>query len=155
MSEARQSRPRAKRKKAATGDYSVGYCRPPEATRFKPGHTSSKRRGQKKDESMLSLFKKIVAERITIRIGGELRVITKGAAVLYANHQKALQSDQRAMHNLLSFAEQSEMLDDPKRQGGILAVHEPFESDEEWEAAVRKCEEDMMAGRKRRSLFEW
>ena len=92
------------------------------------------------DESMIAIFRRVVAEKVMVTIDGKSRTMTRGALVLYANRMKALQRDQKARNNMLKFAEATNQLDDreaEEQQSGFLLVPEPM-TREEFDVAVAK-----------------
>jgi hypothetical protein len=109
-------------------NYDVGYCRPPKEHQFKPGQGRKVSRGPRKLKGILQIFQELVSEKIKINIGEEQRVMTRGEAVMYANHQKALKSDQKAMHNLFHVIE----------EGGLFSSHKSAETDVVHGLGIRK-----------------
>ena len=136
------------RKRQPGGDYTIGFARPPKHTKFRPGNAAAKRRKGKKPETSLDIFKRVIREEITIRAGEESLRMTLGDAVLYANHQKALLGDARAQANMVKFDEVTRLMQNPSEdapRAGILALPEPFDTDEEFIAWVRNKEEENRA----------
>jgi hypothetical protein len=113
-----------RQKHKASGDYKVGYCKPPKEHQFKAGAVRA-RRSANQPKTIVEIFKEVVEERVKIRIGDEVRTMTRGQAVLFANHQKALKSDQKAMHNFFLVAEEGQLFQeyqDPTRRNAGLHV---------------------------------
>ncbi len=101
-----------------------------------PKKRTKKRRKRRRDPRMprnlMTIFKEVISERVTL--AG--RKMTRGEAVIFANGQKALAGNQKAMHNLFMLAEQEGLfkdLSDPKQAGAFLVVGERPRTSEELE----------------------
>lgn len=127
-------------KTATTDDEQVGYGKPPKHSRFKKGRTGNRRGAPKKCGNMLAVFKDIVSEKVQIKIGETIRVVTLGEAVLLKNQYEAMRGNQSALFNFLSVAAQTNQLideDDVKQVGLPICVPEPM-TVEEWVAASER-----------------
>src|SRR4051812_35267804 len=127
----RPARPNGARPKKPTGEHGIGYCRPPKARQYKKRQGRPSRKH--KEESLLSLFKKIVTEKTTMNVGAEVLTMTRGQTVLRANFFLALQGNQQAMQNLLAVTEEAQLFQEPVQQGGTIALPYPCQSEEEYE----------------------
>lgn len=138
-----RSRPkRAGQKKKPAGEYETGYCKPPEAHRYKNGQRRPRRQLIKQEEeSLLKVFKRIVAEKTTMNIGEEVLNLTRGDVVLRANFILAMQGNQGAMQNILSVTEEAQLFQEPVRQGYPIAVPYRCQSVEEYEEMGRLANE--------------
>jgi Family of unknown function (DUF5681) len=90
-------------------------------------------KGSKAPENLLTIFKRVLNEKITLPGG---RTMTRGQAVLAVNYQNALAGNQRAMHNILMLAEQEGLFKDltnSKQAGGFLVVSARAKTEEEFE----------------------
>ncbi|WP_339034740.1 DUF5681 domain-containing protein [Bradyrhizobium symbiodeficiens] len=87
------------------------------------------------DENMIALFKRLVAERRTIKQNGRSRSVTLAELIVLKNCNAALQNDAAALSNIFRLAEQGgEFLDrdDPAKAGKpLLMPRRRFESTEE------------------------
>ena len=102
-------------------DTPVGYRNPPRQHRFKKGRSGNPRGRRKGSQNLIGLFKKIVRERVRVRIGVDVRAMTRGEYVLRANYIAALKKNQKAMNNMFAVAEEGRQFvdrDDPKQVGG-------------------------------------
>jgi Family of unknown function (DUF5681) len=70
-----------KRKNVPTGDYEVGYCRPPATHRFRPGEVHNRRGRPRQPVTFHEALRKVLAEKITITIDGEAVQVTKAEAI--------------------------------------------------------------------------
>ena len=101
----------------------VGYRKPPEATRFKPG-TSGNPRGRPKGSANLATdLAAELGEQITVREGGRPRRISKQRALVKSLMAKALQGDVRATTALLALY--ARVISEPPEDEG-----RPIEDDE-------------------------
>ena len=102
-------------------DTPVGYRNPPRQHQFKKGRSGNRRGRRKGTQNLIGLFKKIVRERVRVRIGDNVRAMTRGEYVLRANYIAALKKNQKAMNNMFTMAEEGRQFvdrDDPKQVGG-------------------------------------
>ncbi len=81
----------------AKDKYDIGYGKPPKKTRFKPGQSGNPRGRPKESKNTISILKKELDERISLREGDKQLVITKRQAMLRHLINKAVQGDTRAM----------------------------------------------------------
>lgn len=113
--------------------YEVGFAKPPKDKQFRKG-SSGNLRGKKRGQgNLIAAFKRVVQRKVTMKIGGESRIVTIAEAVIIKNYHAALQKDQGAMANILRLAEQAgELVDqtDKKQVGGFIAVPERVSIDE-------------------------
>lgn len=71
-------------RKRPTGDYPVGYCRPPKASQFRKGESGNPtgRRKRPSDQAIETIFRRLAEEKIIVVIDGRERSITKMEAIL-------------------------------------------------------------------------
>src|SRR5690349_25164355 len=81
--------PVAKRKKA----YRVGYKKPPQATRFKPGQSGNPRGRPKRSKNLVSAIQKEMNERISITENGRKKRISKRDAIAKQYVNKSIAGD--------------------------------------------------------------
>lgn len=83
-------------------EYQVGYGRPPEHSRFKPGQSGNPKGRRKKQRSGLNIdLLKVLNQRVLIREGDSTRYITKGEAFLQSLVNRAATGDAKASTILL------------------------------------------------------
>jgi hypothetical protein len=84
---------------------SVGYGRPPQATRFKPGHSGNPKGRPKGSRNVRSELTDLLRGKVTVNDGGRRRNVTRIAAVVYSQWLRAVKGDERATQALIKFAE--------------------------------------------------
>jgi hypothetical protein len=87
-----------KQKRQPTGDYEVGYCRPPAQHRFRPGQSGNPT-GQRKDSQVKTIteeLKEIATTKVTIRDGGKSRKVPLMNAILLAHGMNGAKGDAKS-----------------------------------------------------------
>jgi Family of unknown function (DUF5681) len=137
-----------KQKRQPTGDYEVGYCRPPAQHRFRPGQSGNPT-GQRKagwGKTIADELKEVVATKVTIRDGGRTRKVSLAAANLLAHGMSGARGDARSTALFLSQAQKMGLFDiqdsdqirigpDPRPSEVLLAGLDPslLSRDEQFE----------------------
>ena len=80
----------------------VGYRKPPEATRFKPGKSGNPKGRPRGSANLATDLCAELGEQITVREGGQARRVSKQRALIKSLMAKALQGDVRATTALLA-----------------------------------------------------
>ena len=93
---------------------SVGHCRPPVHSRFKPGQSGNPSGRPKGTKNLKTLFNKILNEQITLREGATARQVSKAEALLRGVVVSALKGEQRSLSTLFRIAEQAGHFEDEK-----------------------------------------
>ena len=131
-----------KRKSPPTGDYEVGYGRPPKASQFKP---KSAGKPQQLDVT------KVLSERVDVSRDGITQTMTTFEIALRAQIKKAVKDRTvKAILHVLSVAEKYDLIKPaPKaeRRGGVLIVPERY-TKEQWEALFTAAETMKKAGKR-------
>lgn len=83
-------------KKPPSGDYEVGYGRPPLHAQFKPGQSGNPHGRPKGTKNLRTDLAEELSERITIREGDQAKRISKQRAVVKALVTRTLKGDARA-----------------------------------------------------------
>jgi hypothetical protein len=83
---------------------SVGYGRPPEATRFRKGVSGNSRGRPKGSLDMAAVFIKTLREKVVINENGHRKTVTKFEAALKQLANKGASGDIRALRQLLECA---------------------------------------------------
>lgn len=79
-----------------SGDYSVGYGRPPVGSRFKPGVSGNPRGRPKGRLELKQDLHEELSERITLREGDRTLRLTKQRALVKSTVARAIKGDPRA-----------------------------------------------------------
>jgi hypothetical protein len=90
-----------------TGDYEVGYGKPPKHTQFKPGQSGNPRGRPKGSQNLATLVEEALAELVTVKEGGRQARISKGKAAATQLVNKAAAADLRAIRILLALQRQT------------------------------------------------
>lgn len=115
-----------------SGNYEVGYKKPPKHTRFEPGQSGNPKGRQKGTKNFKTELAEELQERILVREGGKAREVSKQRALVKRLTEKALQGDVRAASIIVNmvarFLSQDE---EPDGEQGLsvedLAILQDFE----------------------------
>lgn len=91
-----------------SGEYEVGYRKPPKHSRFAKGQSGNPRGRRNGSRNLKGVVIKELDEPITIREGGVERRVTKREGIVKSFVNRALKGDVRAARELLSLAAQFE-----------------------------------------------
>jgi hypothetical protein len=92
----RAAKPRNRSKKSKDGIYSVGYGRPPEATRFKPGQSGNPKGRPKGAKNLTTLVTEELRRPIILKENGKTRRVSKAEAIVKQLVNKALSADAKS-----------------------------------------------------------
>ena len=92
------------RKKKTSGDYDVGYGKPPKHTRFKKGHSGNPKGRPKGSRNFSSDVKKILKQPVRVSTGGKTKTVSTQFAALQRLREKALNGNDRPLERLFGFA---------------------------------------------------
>ena len=100
---------------AATGGprYTVGYCRPPLATRFRPGQSGNPKGRPKGSRNLRTVVAAVAAELVEIKENDRPRRITKLEAAVKQLANRAAQGQERATKNFLDLLDTLESRPQP------------------------------------------
>ena len=104
-------------------EYTVGYRKPPKATRFKPGQSGNPKGRPKGSPNLATDLSTELGELITVREGGEARRVSKQRALIKSLTAKALQGDVRATTALLALHARV-ISESPEDDSGLIAEDE-------------------------------
>jgi hypothetical protein len=88
-------------------EMSVGYGKPPLRHRFRKGKSGFPRGRPKGDRNAIALFKEIAREKVRVRLGDEVRIMTRAEAVIHANYAASLKKNANAAANMFLLAEEA------------------------------------------------
>ena len=92
-------------KKAPKTPYTIGYCRPPAHTRFKPGQSGNPAGRRKGQPSIGDLILREATRLVTVKNAGGIEKITKREALIRQLFNKAMQGDLAAARLILPYIE--------------------------------------------------
>lgn len=90
------------RSKRPTGDYEVGYGRPPKHTRFQKGQSGNPKGRPKGAKNLKTDLEEELQESITVTVEGKQRRISKQRALIKSFVAKALKGEIRASTTLFN-----------------------------------------------------
>ena len=94
-----------KRPPPPDGEYSVGYGRPPQQTRFQPGRSGNPKGRPKGSRSVGAILQDIIRQKIAVTENGKTRRMSTLEVMFRRLVNDALRSDARAMKLLLSLVD--------------------------------------------------
>lgn len=86
-----------------TENYPVGYCRPPEATQFKPGRSGNPRGRPKGSKCLKTLIRENLTEKVPVRTGSGQRKMSRIEALIHKLVQQGMNGNSRAIAELMKF----------------------------------------------------
>jgi len=122
-------------------DYEVGYGKPPQHSRFKPGQSGNPRGRPKGARNAATVLRDELAEKITVTENGKTITITKLEGIVKAAVVKALKGDPRALNPTYDFLDKilgNPFLDPDAVVNFTLVFPEEEERRREIEASNRK-----------------
>ena len=106
MSKTRQSLKRPGQPAERSGDYELGYGKPPVSTRFKPGQSGNPKGRPRGSKGFNALMKRALSETIPVREDGQLRLMSWYEVIIKSWIAQALKGDARSIERLLPFMQQ-------------------------------------------------
>ena len=83
----------------------MGYGRPPQATRWKPGESGNPRKKRKPQESTVETIDRLLLSRVKLTINGETKSVTALEAIVSQLQLKEIAGNVRASRILLRYKE--------------------------------------------------
>jgi hypothetical protein len=119
-----QSSPSDKPKNQPTGDYGVGYCRPPLGTRFKKGQPSANPKGRPKKQPPEPIDPHQVLNSLVKVKDGDREIYITGTEALELQLVKAaLKGKVAAIKRFLEQCEEFRIIEgEPGRNGGVVRI---------------------------------
>lgn len=86
----------------------VGYCQPPERTRFKPGQSGNPRGRPKGTSNMATVLERTLKEKVIVNENGKRKVVTKLQAAVKQLANQAASGQLKAMQLLTTLVRSAE-----------------------------------------------
>ena len=86
----------SKRPSSTGGEYTVGYGRPPQHTRFQPSRSGNPKGRRKGSKNLSTLFAEELAQTVTLTENGKRKKVSKRQALVKQAINKALGNDPKA-----------------------------------------------------------
>ncbi len=131
---------------AGRGSYEVGYCRPPTASRFRPGRSGNPAGGHKRktpDKWLLDQLNELLAEAVTVNVGGRRRRMSGRELLLrrmIGDAQRSNGQTRKLVLELIKEADARGRAESSIYSNPIGEVHK-FDWSEEQEKLFRELEE--------------
>ena len=93
------------KKEPSEAGYEVGYRKPPEHTKFKPGQSGNARGRQRKSKELNKLIQAELDKTIAVQEAGRERRITKREAIVTQLINRAIKGDAKASQFVLAHLE--------------------------------------------------
>jgi hypothetical protein len=101
-----------RRGSSADGKHEVGYARPPVHTRFKKGQSGNPKGRPRGSRSVATILHKILGEKVSVREGDKVWLISNMEAVVRRLTMKAIKGEQNAIKTVLALAKETDQLED-------------------------------------------
>jgi Family of unknown function (DUF5681) len=101
----------SKKKKASAQRYTIGYRRPPVATRFKPGHSGNLGGRPKGARSARSMARATLEQRIVVSRSGVRKRMSVREIAFQCLAEKAMAGDLKALNFLLALEDAQQSLE--------------------------------------------
>jgi hypothetical protein len=85
--------------------YEIGYGRPPKRNQFQKGQSGNPKGRPKQAENIYGTIKKALEEKVTVKIAGRPRSITKMEVAFVQLSNKAVSGDIRALREVIRLRE--------------------------------------------------
>jgi Family of unknown function (DUF5681) len=117
----------SKRTSSIGGEYTVGYGRPPQHTRFQPGRSGNPKGRPKGSKSVSTLFAEELAQTVNLIENGRRKKMSKRQALVKQTVNKALSNVEKAVALVFDEIRRCEELA-PVQQVNMNITAEEFEA---------------------------
>src|SRR4051794_35041750 len=100
----------SKDKKPPTGEYEIGYGKPPMHTRWKPGQSGNRKGRPKGSKNVAKTVEELWNRKMRVTIDGQPQICTAGEAMLYAQLGKAIKGDTPAFKAIQSMLREAGLI---------------------------------------------
>lgn len=114
--------------------YDVGYGKPPQNTRFKPGKSGNPKGRPKGRKTVSSIMNGLLSKKVPVRTKDSIVKMPLLEAMLHQQVTRAVQGDQKSVQFVVKYLEENDQFNDDTPVGLPLAVPEVM-SAAEFEAA--------------------
>jgi hypothetical protein len=100
---------------ARNGKYKVGYGRPPDHTRFKPGESGNAKGRPAGSPNAKTTIARIINEKVPVREGEKTRQMTKLEALIQSHAMKGMKGDVRSAGLVIDLVARTGLLADQEQ----------------------------------------
>lgn len=97
-------------KKMDSGDYNIGYGRPPKSSQFKPGQSGNPAGRKRSQPTMVDILRQILNERVEVQINGERKKLKKHELLIRGIVNRAVNGEVRASKQALDLMKEYGLL---------------------------------------------
>ena len=94
-------------KNQPSGDYSVGYCKPPVVNQFKPGRSGNGKRSPAEPHNEISTIERVLKEKRTVIVRGKKSRMCNETLMIRQQNDKAVGGDLKSTIFLLDRRDKS------------------------------------------------
>lgn len=133
-----ENKPNAKQKRNSDTDatdvetdpesYDIGYGKPPDEYKFKPGQSGNPNGRPKERRNRKTVMREIVDQTYTINVGDSKKKLDLISANLLAHGVKGAKGDARSFNSFMKAADKLGLLDDTSEGNNIPAITGPKSS---------------------------
>ena len=121
-----------------SGDYAVGYGRPPIATQFQKGQSGNPSGRPKGSKGISDVIAAALCERVTVTMNGKRHKITKWEAACAQMANQAASGNVKAAKLMIELLHQSEARDDARANGSGVSADDRKANDQLMLIALRE-----------------
>ena len=134
---------KGRRGSSVRGNHEVGYARPPVHSRFKKGQSGNLKGRPRGSRSVATILHKILGEKVSVREGDKVWLISKMEAIVRNLSLKALKGDQKATETVIALA-QEYVQSENRPENRAITVE--FVSPDESRRGPRPLQDDQVTG---------
>jgi len=120
--------PVRQRTRNARPPYEIGYGKPPERSRFKPGQSGNPKGRPKGARSLKTIVHEVLGEKISVRTNGKERRVSRLEALILRQVELAVKGNMRALEKLLQLHMTLAPVSEPEKVLGPTGLSETDEA---------------------------
>lgn len=89
-------------------EYEIGYCKPPVATRYKPGQSGNLLGRPPQAKSIRALLGQVLDEKVSVKVKGRMKRVSKCEVVLRVLVNGAMKGERRPVEIVLKYLNEND-----------------------------------------------